>query len=85
MSDQLDPTELHEFAARIGLRRAWFQPGKDLLDRTRHDPPGDHYDVTLGKRAAAVAAGAVELDRDGLLVLMRQRRDAWRGRVGGVS
>jgi hypothetical protein len=78
MSDQLDPAELHAFAARIGLRRAWFQPGRNLVDRARPDPPGDHYDVTEGKRRAAVAAGAVELDRDGLVELMRRRRAAWR-------
>ncbi|CAN5387261.1 DUF4031 domain-containing protein [soil metagenome] len=39
--------ELHELAGVIGLRRAWFQ--------------GDHYDLTPGGRAAAVAAGAVEV------------------------
>lgn len=78
MSDQLDPAELHAFAARIGLRRSWFQPGKTLADRGKHDPPGDHYDVTEGKRAAAIAAGAVVLDRDGLVALMRQRRNAYR-------
>jgi len=76
MSDQLDPAELHAFAARIGLRRAWFQPGRNLVDRARPDPPGDHYDVTEGKCRAAVAAGAVELDRAGLVELMRRRRAA---------
>jgi hypothetical protein len=44
--------ELHAFAARIGLRRSWFQtrPGR---------PEHDHYDLTRGKRAQAIAAGAV--------------------------
>src|SRR5918999_935750 len=36
--------ELHAFAARIGLRRAWFQR--------------DHYDLPPRGRAAAVALGA---------------------------
>lgn len=42
-------TELHTFAARIGLRREWFQ-----------DKPGHpHYDaITPAKRRRAVAAGA---------------------------
>lgn len=40
---------LHSLAARIGLRRAWFQPQS-----------WPHYDLTPPKRAAAVAAGAVE-------------------------
>lgn len=47
-----DEGELHAFALRIGLRRAWFQP--------RSSP---HYDLTVGRRADAVALGAVELDR----------------------
>ncbi len=40
--------ELHEFAARIGLKRSWFQ--------------GDHYDLTPSRRAAAVRAGAREIE-----------------------
>jgi len=44
--------ELHEFAARIGLRREWFQPGSR--------PELDHYDVTMERRARAVALGAIE-------------------------
>lgn len=43
--------ELHEFAAKLGMRRAWFQ--------TDGDP---HYDLTASKRAAAVRLGAVELE-----------------------
>ena len=48
--------ELHAFARRIGLRRSWAQKLDDP-NRLRH-----HYDVTEGKRAQAVAAGAVEVD-----------------------
>ena len=36
--------ELHEFAARIGMRREWFQ--------------GDHYDLVASKRSAALQFGA---------------------------
>jgi hypothetical protein len=43
--------ELHVFAARIGLRRSWFQ-----------DKLMFHYDLTAARRAAAVRAGALELD-----------------------
>ena len=39
--------ELHAFAARLGLRRAWFQR--------------DHYDLPAHARAAAVALGAEEV------------------------
>jgi hypothetical protein len=45
-----DLAELHAFAARIGLRRSWFQ-GKPW--------PRAHYDVTDSKRRQAIAAGAV--------------------------
>jgi Protein of unknown function (DUF4031) len=27
--------ELHEFAARLGLRREWFQPGRPAIGRPR--------------------------------------------------
>jgi len=67
MSDQLDPTELHCFAQSIGLRRAWFQ-------HTEGNPVRDHYDVTTGRRWRAVRAGAVEIDRDGLVALLGRRR-----------
>ncbi|GAT07591.1 DUF4031 domain-containing protein [Mycolicibacterium novocastrense] len=51
-SDNPDPTELHRLAAKIGLRRAWFQD----------KPSGAHYDVTDTKRRAAIAAGAVPIE-----------------------
>jgi hypothetical protein len=54
VTDNPDLTELHEFAARIGLRHVWFQTGKHA-----HRP---HYDVTDTKRTAAIAAGAIEID-----------------------
>lgn len=43
---------LHEFAARIGLKREWFQPSS-----TR--PEAHHYDVTDAKRDEAILAGAI--------------------------
>jgi len=43
--------ELHAFAARIGLKRSWFQKSTS----------GPHYDLTVGKRVQAVAAGALEI------------------------
>ena len=39
--------ELHFVAARIGMKREWFQ--------------GDHYDVPLTRRALALEAGAVAI------------------------
>lgn len=48
--------ELHEFAARLGMRRAWFQR--------------DHYDLPPHRRAAAVALGAEEVATGELLLRM---------------
>jgi hypothetical protein len=47
--------ELHIFAAGLGLKRSWFQtrPGR---------PEMDHYDCTRGKRAQALALGAIDED-----------------------
>jgi hypothetical protein len=50
---QADTSEsLHDFAARLGLRREWFQsrPGR---------PERDHYDVTRSKRDEAILLGAI--------------------------
>ena len=46
-ADTLD--ELHAFAERIGLRRAWFQP----------HALAPHYDLTPKRLAAALLHGAV--------------------------
>ncbi|GAS98910.1 uncharacterized protein RMCC_5875 [Mycolicibacterium canariasense] len=44
--------ELHEFAAKLGLKRAWHQkPGT----------PISHYDVTEPKRQLAIRLGAVPI------------------------
>jgi predicted kinase len=53
MATDGDFAELHAFAARLGLRRAWFQR--------------DHYDLPPHGRAAAVALGAEEVSTDELL------------------
>jgi hypothetical protein len=49
-------SELHVFAARLGLRQEWFQttPGR---------PEKDHYDLTQAGRERALALGAIEEDR----------------------
>lgn len=43
--------ELHAFAQRLGMRRAWFQP----------HPLANHYDLTPSRRAFAVRLGALEV------------------------
>lgn len=57
-----DIEALHAFAARIGLRRQWFQISR------RGFP---HYDLNEGRRVKAVRAGAVELDRRTAMELIR--------------
>lgn len=55
---------LHALAARIGLKREWFQPDRD----------GGHYDLTPGRRAAAVRAGAIEMTDREAVTLWRENR-----------
>jgi hypothetical protein len=55
--------ELHAMADRIGLRRAWFQPNSH-----------PHYDVSRSKRALTIQAGVIEVDRNGLVAVMRRNR-----------
>jgi hypothetical protein len=49
--------ELHDFAARVGLERRWFQ--------------GDHYDVPSDYREAAIAMGAEPVDSRQLVRRLR--------------
>jgi hypothetical protein len=56
--------ELHAFAARLGLRRAWFQDDKVLW----------HYDITPGKRVQAVHLGASEVTFREIGALISRRR-----------
>jgi hypothetical protein len=62
------PAELHAMADRIGVARRWFQ-----------QPPKAsfwHYDIAKSKRALAVAAGAIEVDRGALVEAIRRIRAA---------
>lgn len=62
VADSLD--ELHSFAAKLGLRRSWFQ------SKTRYP----HYDVTTSVRTRAIALGAHNADRDTIVSCARQMR-----------
>lgn len=57
------PEELHAFAARLGLRRAWFQDptvnGKPKAAPGTRAAENWHYDVTENKRRQAIRLGAV--------------------------
>jgi Protein of unknown function (DUF4031) len=62
------PDELHAMAGRIGVARKWFQ-----------QPPKAsfwHYDIAKSKRTEAVAAGAVECDRNAFVMNLRRIRES---------
>lgn len=65
--------ELHAFAARLGLRREWFQskPGR---------PENDHYDLGRRGRELALRLGAIAEDR----AAGARRRKALRNRTRSV-
>lgn len=74
MVSDRDLYELHAFAARIGLRRAWAQ--------LRPRASAAHYDLTPARRATAVRLGAVEVSSRELVVrnfdgLLRRRMRAF--------
>lgn len=63
LADSLE--ELHAMADRLGLKRAWFQPGST-----------PHYDLCLSKRELAIQYGAIPIDRREAVALIRR----WRAR-----
>lgn len=68
--------ELHAFAARLGLRRTWFQ---DLETKHPSPRPGSfaaeswHYDVTDSKRRQAIRLGAVPVSWDAMPEIIHRR------------
>lgn len=67
--------ELHKFAERLGLRRAWFQ----FDDRHPHR---GHYDVPEHVRRRAIELGARPVTWRELGALLRARRVSAAGPVG---
>jgi hypothetical protein len=63
-TDEIDLSELHAIAARIGMRREWFQ------DKAA----APHYDLKPDLRDAAIRAGAVAVDRRHAARIWRARR-----------
>ncbi|AEI76518.1 hypothetical protein CNE_1c11630 [Cupriavidus necator N-1] len=59
--------ELLAMADKIGVQRKWMQKAG-----THHE----HFDIANSKRALAIAHGAVEIDRAGLVEILRNRRAA---------
>lgn len=53
--------ELHNMAAKIGMMRSWFQ-----------DRRVPHYDICMKRKALAIKAGAIEINRRQTVELMRK-------------
>lgn len=66
--------ELHAMADTIGLHRRWHQ---------KAGTHQSHYDIAQSKRALAVKAGAIEIDRTRLAALLRTKREAMRTATEG--
>jgi hypothetical protein len=56
--------ELLDMADKIGVDRKWFQA-------LSHP----HFDICMAKRKLAVAAGAIEVDRYGIVAAKKRGRD----------
>ena len=59
--------ELLDIADRIGVQRRWLQ---------KAGTPQEHFDISMSKRALAVAAGAREVKRRELGRILRAKREA---------
>lgn len=73
-ADTLD--ELHAMAKRIGLRREWFQLSHGTFP---------HYDLNESRRAKAIAAGVIELDRRSAVDIWRAKGWTRRASKGGAA
>jgi hypothetical protein len=71
--------ELHAFAARLGLKREWFQTCKRKCSPEGIPCPHWHYDVTDTKRALASAFGATAITyrQMGSLCSARRKGETW--------
>lgn len=58
------PAELREMAEKIGVALRWFQCEASV----------PHFDIAKSKRALAVAAGAIEVDRRAFVETMKRIR-----------
>lgn len=57
--------ELLDMADKIGVARKWIQGHPTLSHGKHRSASWVHFDIAKGKRAIAVAAGAIETDRYG--------------------
>jgi hypothetical protein len=80
-----DRNELHAFAAKLGLRRSYFQDpmvnGKPLAKPGTLEAEFWHYDVTEAKRRQAIRLGAVPIPWRDLPVIFEARFAAKGGQL----
>jgi hypothetical protein len=74
--------ELHQFAARLGMRREWFQGNCKLC---RAECVHWHYDVTDTVRNRAIGLGATTITFREMGALIRARRAVERAQHPGES
>lgn len=67
LADSID--ELHAMADKLGLKRSWYQP--------KSTP---HYDLNLEKRRLAIRLGAIEIDNDKVVSLIKSYKEHANGR-----
>lgn len=60
--------ELHEFALSLGMKRDWFQCSKPKAGLP-------HYDLTARRRMQAIKKGAIALNRNQFVEMVRKRRN----------
>jgi hypothetical protein len=61
------PEELRAMAEEIGVALKWFQATASV----------PHFDIAKSKRALAIAAGAIEVDRKEFVGAMKRIRASW--------
>lgn len=61
------PDELRSMAEKIGVQLKWFQDRASV----------PHFDIALSKKAAAIAAGALLVDRREFVDVMKRIRQTW--------
>lgn len=80
ISDQINPSELHRFADRLGLKRQYFQLGINK-NTGIYNPGHDHYDLTVGKRRQALQLGAKPIDIHELGRIIISKSELWHALV----
>lgn len=61
------PAELAAMARAIEVRPCWFQ----------HKASAPHFDICKSKRDRAIKAGAIPVDRKGIVEVMRRVKATW--------